>query len=117
MGKSRIVKAQTVLYRQHDRNVVGTGAHLDALEVKQPSRSLWEKIRRPRIAAAHVVRWELSQRHARYQLRAFLRCQTSKSRFIRVATLISHGFHLVGLKPNLALMIHLWRMNVDKQAD
>jgi glycosyltransferase involved in cell wall biosynthesis len=132
MGKSRIVKAQTVLYRQHDRNVVGTGASLDALEVKQPSRSLWEKIRRPRIAAAHVVRWELSQRHARaflkehgeelsarkrYQLRAFLRCQTSKSRFIRVATLISHGFHLVGLKPNLALMIHLWRMNVDKQAD
>lgn len=130
MGKSSIIKTQTVLYRQHDRNVLGAGKSLDGTEVTPPNRSLWEKIRHPRIAAGHVLVWDLSQRHARAFLKeydkelsrserklleAFLQCQTSRSPFVRVATLVSHGFFYVGLKPNLALMIYLWRMNVDER--
>jgi len=130
MGESSIVKTQTVLYRQHDRNVLGAGKSLDGTEVTAPTRSLWEKIRQPRIDAGHVLQWDLSQRHARAFLKeygkelsrskrklleAFLRCQTSRSRFVRVATLIRYGFFYVGLKPNLALIIYLWRMNVDER--
>jgi glycosyltransferase involved in cell wall biosynthesis len=130
MGKSSIVRTQTVLYRQHDCNVLGAGKSLDGTEVIAPARSLWEKIRQPRIDPGFVMNWELSQRHAhaflkeygeelsrskRKLLEAFLRCQTSRSRFVRVATLIRHGFFYEGLKPNLALMIFLWKMNVDER--
>lgn len=127
MGKSGPVRAQTVLYRQHDRNVIGTGSNAAGMAVQAPTRSWWERIRRPRIAEAHVFRWEIGQRQARAflkehgaeltakkraLLRGFLRCQTSRSRFIRVASLIRYGFYYLGLKPNLAMMIHLWKLKV-----
>ena len=125
MGKSSPVKAQTVLYRQHDRNVIGIGSNVGGGAVKVPTRSWWERIRRPRIAAGHVLRWEVGQRQARAflnehgseltakkraLLRGFLRCYTSRSRVIRVATLIRYGFYYLGLKPNLAIMVYLWNM-------
>lgn len=129
MGKSSPVKAQTVLYRQHDRNVIGTGSNVAGVAVQEPTRSWWERIRRPRIAEAHVFRWEIGQRQARAFLQehgaeltakkrallwGFLRCQTSSSRFIRVASLIRYGFYYLGLKPNLAMMIHLWKLKVEE---
>ncbi len=48
-------------------------------------------------------------------LRGFLRCQTSRSRLVRVASLIRYGFYHVGVKPNLAMMIYLWRMKAKNQ--
>jgi glycosyltransferase involved in cell wall biosynthesis len=129
MGKSSSVKTQTVLYRQHDRNVLGTGGNVVGIAAQESNRSWWERIRRPHIAAGHVTRWKIGQRQARAflnehgseltakkrsLLRGFLRCQTSRSRFIRTASLIRYGFFYLGLKPNLAMLIHLWKMKVEK---
>jgi glycosyltransferase involved in cell wall biosynthesis len=128
MGKSGIVETPTVLYRQHDRNVIGTGGNVFGVAVRAPRRSWWERIRQPRIAPGYLMQWEYSQRQARAfleehgaelsdknraLLKAFLQCQTSRSRFTRIATFIRHGFYYIGVKPNLAMVIHLWRMNAD----
>jgi len=127
LGRSAIVSTQTVLYRQHGGNAVGTGTNIGDSATSAP-RPLWQKIRHPRIAPELLIRWEISQRQARAFLRAheaelrpaqrklvrgFLSCQTSRSRLVRVASLIRYGFYHVGVKPNLAMMIHLWKMNED----
>jgi glycosyltransferase involved in cell wall biosynthesis len=131
MGKASIVNAQTVLYRQHDRNVVGVDSLFLGTAVKQRTRPLLQRILRPGISPGQVVQWEINQGQARSflkehgaelptkkrnVLRAFLRCQTSRSRFIRVASLIRHGFYHAGLKPNLSMVIYLWKMKVDEGA-
>jgi hypothetical protein len=91
---------------------------------------LLDRIRRPAIAAANVRLWNISQQEAtvflkeygaelpprkRNLLQAFLRCQTSKSRFVRVATFLRYGFYYVGLKPNLAMLIYLWTLHAEQQ--
>ncbi len=128
LGKSSMVRAQTVLYRQHQHNVLGTGRNVTGVAVEEQARSLLERIRRPRSALALVPLWKISQQEARTfltehgaevtdekreLLRAFLRCQTSRSRFIRIATFIRYGFYYAGLKLNLAMLLHLWKMNAD----
>jgi glycosyltransferase involved in cell wall biosynthesis len=130
MGKSGIVRARTVLYRQHEHNVLGTGRNMTGMDVTDRSRSLLDRIRRPAIAAANVRLWNISQQEAtvflkeygaelpprkRNLLQAFLRCQTSKSRFVRVATFLRYGFYYVGLKPNLAMLIYLWTLHAEQQ--
>ena len=109
--------------------MVGTGSKAGD-SATEPPRPVWQKIRHPRIAPELLIRWENSQRQARAFLRAhgaelrpaqralvrgFLRCQTSGSRLVRVASLIRYGFYHVGVKPNLAMMIHLWRMKAKNQ--
>jgi glycosyltransferase involved in cell wall biosynthesis len=127
LGHSGIVSTPTVLYRQHGGNAVGTGSNAGDSSTQTP-RPLWQKISHPRIAPEHVNRWEIDQRQAGAFLRAhgaelrpaqralvqgFLRCQASRSRMVRVASLIRYGFYHVGVKPNLAMMIHLWKINQD----
>ena len=64
-GESGLVKAQTVLYRQHGAQRHWYGQQRRRHGVPAPTRSWWERIRRPRIAAGHVFRWEIGQRQAR----------------------------------------------------
>jgi glycosyltransferase involved in cell wall biosynthesis len=128
-GKSSAVEAQTVLYRQHGRNVLGTGDRNDSVGAEKRSRSLIEKVRQFRDGDSHVFQWRASQRQAASLLRlhgavlpakkrdiinAYLRCETSKSRIIRVATLIRYGFYYEGLLPNLRTVAHLWKMEVNE---
>jgi hypothetical protein len=85
-------------------------------------------MRQFRISKGQLLLWNRSQRDAeaflqehgadlppgkRDLLRAFLRCQASRSRLIRTATFLFYGFYYPGLKLNLAMMLHLWKMNVD----
>jgi glycosyltransferase involved in cell wall biosynthesis len=127
LGKSTGVRIPTVLYRQHEHNVLGAGRDAAAA---QPARSLRERMLEPRISEGQIFLWNLSQRETRaflqeYSadlpagkrdlLKAFLRCETSRSRFVRVATFIRYGFYYVGLRPNLAIMLHLWRMNANER--
>lgn len=129
MGKSSGVRVPTVLYRQHEHNVLGTGRDAAGTAAAKPTRSLLERMRRPRISEGQLFLWNLSQRETRAflqeygtdlaagkrdLLRAFLRCQTSRSRLVRVATFLRYGFYYAGLKLNLAMMLHLWKMNVDE---
>jgi Glycosyl transferase family 2 len=130
MGKSSMVRTQTVLYRQHEHNVLGTGRNLPGNVVEQQPRSLLERIFQPRSVPALLPLWDISQREARAfltqhgselpprkrkLLQAFLRCQTSRSRFIRTATFIRYGFYYAGLKLNLAMALHLWKTNADQR--
>ena len=125
LGKSSFIRGQTVLYRQHDRNVIGTGQNLLHQGDEMPAISLWQRYRRfRRYQRSYVAEWKLCQRQAAALLRvhgaelppkqrdllmAYRRCETSKSRVVRLATLLRHGFYFVGLPRNLATVLHLLR--------
>jgi glycosyltransferase involved in cell wall biosynthesis len=130
MGKSSGVGIPTVLYRQHEHNVLGTGRDLAGSAEGKPTRWLLERMLRPRISEGQLALWNISQRETRAflreygadlpprkraLLRAFLRCQTSRSRLVRIATFVRYGFYYVGLRLNLAMMLHLWKMNADER--
>ena len=120
MGKVGIVRTQTVLYRQHDQNVLGA---------KKRTKSLAELLQRIRLSDGRKVQWEVNQRQARALLRvhntelsskdrdllnAYLRCGTSPNRFIRVAIFVRYRFFRVGVIKNVATVIHLWKLKVSK---
>jgi hypothetical protein len=121
MGKYSFVRTPTVLYRQHDRNVLGTGA-------KPQTRSLLQRFSRSEVANRHLIQWRNSQQQAAAFLRlhaadlppqkrdiimAYLKCGTSSSRLIRIVNFIHYGFYYPGILPNLLSVFHLW--NLDKQ--
>jgi glycosyltransferase involved in cell wall biosynthesis len=129
MGKSSGLRVPTVLYRQHEHNVLGTGRDVAGSADAMPTRGLLERMLRPRISEGQMVLWNISQRETRAflqeygadlpagkraLLRAFLRCQTSRSRLVRTVTFIRYGFYYVGLRLNLAMMLHLWNMDADE---
>jgi len=122
MGKHAVVRAPTVLYRQHDRNVLGTGA-------VQNRKSLRGRLGRSE-ALNYLKEWRANQRQAAALLRlhaaempagrrrliaAYLRCGSSASGLIRVSTFLRHGFYRVGILPNLILMWNLWIQSQDEQ--
>jgi glycosyltransferase involved in cell wall biosynthesis len=123
MGKSSSLRKQTVLYRQHDRNVFGA---------EKKTKSLPALIRRIRRSDGRASQWEISQRQVEAFLRtygddlsvknrdllmAYLRCGTSKSRLVRIAILIRYGFYRAGLMRNAAILMHLWTMKVKEPAE
>lgn len=120
IGRAGAVRSQTVLYRQHDRNVLGVG---------KKTRSLAGLARRVMVNDGRQIQWETHQRQARaflaaYRaeltekdrdlLNAYLRCGTSGNRFARIATFIRYGFYPVGFMRKAALMIHLWRSKMSE---
>jgi len=126
LGKSDFVRMQAVLYRQHDRNVLGIGRNAEDGLMGQRKRSLRERIQNfRRNRAVYVEEWKSCQRQARALLEmhvtalpkqkrdvlsAYLRCETSGSRIVRIATLISYRFYFVGFAKNLAVLFHLWNI-------
>ena len=123
MGKFSFVRKPTVLYRQHDRNVLGTGQ-------KRQTRSMLQRILRPTVAQKHLMQWRASQRQAAALLRvhgaelpaekrdiveAYLRCEANRNPLVRVATFIRHGFFYDGFLPNLLTIFHLWNTGRDEQ--
>jgi hypothetical protein len=116
MGKAMPLNVQTVLYRQHENNLVGS---------REPTRSLHSLIRRVRNGEARRSEWRISQRQAesflgthhtelpathREQLVAYLRCGTTKSRLLRTYLLIRHGFLRACLLEKLATLTDQWTM-------
>jgi glycosyltransferase involved in cell wall biosynthesis len=118
MGRVGILKAQTVLYRQHDRNVIGAD---------QRSKSLSAVVRKIREPNARYAQWktdlglakallkvhgdELSSRN-REMLNAFLGLGTSGNRYLRIFTLIRYRFFRKGLLRNVATFVDLWKTKV-----
>jgi hypothetical protein len=120
MGRSSILNAQTVLYRQHDRNIVG---------VETRSQSLPEVVHRIRDSNPRYAQWQIDLEQARALLRvhgaelpsrcrdlldAYLRCGTAASRFVRIFTLIRYRFFRTGLMLNLATLVDLWKFKVEE---
>lgn len=115
VGKYGAVKAPTVLYRQHDRNVLGAPSPMR-------TRGLLQSLRRPDVRQKHSAQWLASQRQASALLRlhaadlpvekravvqAFLKCEKTGNPLVRLAILIRHGFYYAGVIPNLLTMLHL----------
>lgn len=114
MGKAKHLDVMTVLYRQHERNLVGS---------RERIRSLPELVRRVRNGDVRRRQWRSSQTQAesflrthrdqlpaadREQLLAFLRCGKTKSRLLRTYLLIRHGFLRAGLLEKLATLTDQW---------
>lgn len=127
LGKAGFLRTQTVLYRQHDRNVLGIGRNVIDDPAEKRHRSLRERIQQfRRNKKEYVEEWKSCHRQARALLEmyaaelpkrkrdllvAYLRCETSKSRIVRIAILISHRFYFAGRPRNLAVLLHLLKIN------
>ena len=113
MGKARAVNAQTVLYRQHDRNVVG---------VEKRTGTLSESVRRLRRKNARQVQREISQKEAeallkihsaelspghRDILRTYLRYGVGSNKVLRAAVFIRHGFCRLRSMKDIAMMLDI----------
>jgi hypothetical protein len=98
-GKACAVRAQTLHYRQHDRNVAG---------VEKRTGSLPELVRRLVRRDARQMQWEISQRQAeallrvhsaelsadhRELLRAYVKCGARGSRIFRITTFLRYGLY------------------------
>lgn len=129
MGKSTFIRKQTVFYRQHGKNVLGTGRDLSEEAAPKPARSFLTRLRRYREGAAYA-QWRLSQEQARAflavygneldvkdrrTLEAFRRCDVDDRPLVRLHAVIRYGFYVDGIVPNLAKLPILWiRNKVDK---
>jgi glycosyltransferase involved in cell wall biosynthesis len=120
MGKAKAIEAQTVLYRQHDRNVIGS---------EQRTGSLAELMKRVRKTDVRIIQWKKNQRQAssflrlhendlsiknRDIFRAYLRCGTSRNFVARIRILTRYGFLRAGVLRKLADLVDQWKMKVDE---
>lgn len=120
-GVSEAVPAKTVLYRQHDRNVVGVD-----VRTKSPRELMgrffqgegrilqWKINERQAEAMLRIHRDDLSPKH-RKLLEAYLRCGRSESRMVRVATLLRYRFFRFGFFRNAATLVDLWRAKMTNK--
>jgi glycosyltransferase involved in cell wall biosynthesis len=113
IGKACVVKAQTLLYRQHGRNVVGIGKKTVSLPglfqrlVKREARQMqWAISQRQAEALLRTHSAELSSKH-RDLLRAYLQCGERESRIFRITTFIRYGFYRWNSIKDLAVMIDI----------
>jgi glycosyltransferase involved in cell wall biosynthesis len=111
IGKACAVKAQTLLYRQHDRNAAGIGKSTVSLPellrrlVKGEARRMqWRISQRQAEAFLRAYSEELSPKHQEL-LRAYLQCGAREGRLFRIMTFIRYGFYRWNSIRDLAVMI------------
>ena len=111
IGKACAVKAKTLLYRQHDRNVAGIGKGTVSLPelfrrlVKREARRMqWVISQRQAEAFLRAYSAELSPKHQE-MLRAYLQCGAREGRLFRIMTFIRYGFYRWNSIKDLAIMI------------
>jgi glycosyltransferase involved in cell wall biosynthesis len=120
MGSAAVLRDQTILYRQHDRNAVGTG------EERHPP-PFFDRLRpHSRKTRADIEEWKRSQQLASLLLEvhgtdlsagqrelvlAFRRCQTSPNRIVRVGSLLRHRFYCGTFASTLAVLSYLWSVH------
>lgn len=120
MGKYTAVKRPTILYRQHDRNTLGTGS-------TQQTKTLLERFGRPN-RQKYLEEWRANQKQAAAFLRiysaellpmqsqliaAFITCGSSESRLTRVSYFLRYGFYRAGVMPNILWILNLLRKSPD----
>jgi glycosyltransferase involved in cell wall biosynthesis len=120
-GNAAYLSEPSVLYRQHQGNVLGAG-----------QRAKDRLIPRWRFHAMRRIQWENSERQAeaflavhgdalgqeqRRLLEAYTLCETSPNRITRTFTMIRNRFFLNRLRANLAILWYLWDMKAAKRLD
>jgi len=114
-GSFEALRERTVLYRQHDRNVVGVEARrrsprelLAVFLSRRPRVLQWKSNERVVEALLRVHGQELSIEN-RKLLMAYLRCGRHDNRAARLAMMVRYSFFRKGLLRNLITFIDLWR--------
>jgi glycosyltransferase involved in cell wall biosynthesis len=120
-GAAAFVPAPTVLYRQHNANVVGAERadrrwEWPVWRKHATRREQWEMTGRQAAALLRVHAATLTVRQQDV-LRAYLRCEMEPNRLVRVGTWLRYGFFPHGLKPGLARLWYLWDMKAAKRGD
>ncbi len=118
-GRLVSIPHATVRYRQHGSNAVGAA---EDIAYGLVPRFREHKLRR--------FEWEMTERQAealleqfgdalprdkRATIEAYVRCETSPYRVVRVATLLRHGFLRKALRMNLGMLWYLWDMKAAKR--
>lgn len=120
-GAGEMVEEKTVLYRQHDRNVIGIdtrGKSLRELMVRFLQRDgrilQWRTTERVVEALLRIHGEELSPKQ-RELLAAYLKCGRSESRVTRIALMIRYRFFRNGFLRNVATFIDIWRGRMGQE--
>ncbi len=113
-GKAAAIETQTVLYRQHCNNVIGseqwTGTLSEfATRVRKSDvrRMEWKKCQR-QAAAFLRMHGSLLSDEKRREVNTFLRCGTAVSPLVRSWILLRHGLLRDGLLQKLATLADQW---------
>jgi glycosyl transferase family 2 len=118
LGAGEPVQTQTVLYRQHDHNVLGAG------ELSNP-------IKRPRFSRHDEQRgrWQLMQQQAKGMLLAYgnelpasklrilktvVQCERSNDRIVVLGKVLWHGMYVPWVRNNLHMLHYLWNRKTAK---
>jgi hypothetical protein len=122
MGTSSALRKQTVLYRQHGNNLIGTGQDLTK-NAQPPERvSAWKRMRNYRKGAI-FENWIMAQGQAkaflavhgkdlrsdiRREFEVFRKCGMDDRRLIRLLSLIRFGFDSGSFSDNLERVAIVW---------
>jgi glycosyltransferase involved in cell wall biosynthesis len=122
MGTSSALKKQTVLYRQHGNNLIGTGQDLTKKPLPADKVSAWKRMRDYRKGAV-FENWIMAQGQAKAflavhgnELRSEVRrvfevfrmCGMDDRRLIRLLSLVRFGFDTGSLSDNLQRVAIVW---------
>jgi glycosyltransferase involved in cell wall biosynthesis len=111
-GASVAVSAPTVLYRQHDNNVLGAGEAQNQIQMPRlrshcNRRKRWKLLERQAQGILRVHGAELPS-SKRKTIEAFLRCGQSPNRFARIGTALRYGFYVPWMRNHLSMLWYLW---------
>lgn len=117
-GAGEPVPIQTVLYRQHDGNVLGAIEAQNQMERDQLHNNHREQRRlelMERQAQGMLCAYgtALSRNKVR-MLRNLLRCRQSSHRFVRLGTAIWYGLYVPWVPNNRSMLRYLWNMKATK---
>ncbi len=120
-GDADFLREPTVLYRQHGGNLVGAAEHqrrrlVPRWRYHDRRREQWEQGERQAEAMLRDHREGLPPKVVE-TLEAYVRCEQSRSRWVRVLTMLRRGFFQVGVRSNLAIAWYLFDMKAAKRSD
>lgn len=111
-GAAEPVHAQTVLYRQHDRNLLGAGEFPNQIKISGPDRheeqrKRWELMERQAEGMLLAYGDQLSGNKLRV-LKTFQHRGQSRHRTIVVGKVLLHGMYVPWVRNNLHMLRYLW---------
>jgi glycosyltransferase involved in cell wall biosynthesis len=119
-GAAAIVPDKTVMYRQHDQNVIGANEHnrspreLISRFLQRESRMAQWKNNERVVEALLRIHGEALSFKQRQILNAYLRCGRSENSMVRVTTMIQYRFFRSGLVRNMTTFLDLWRGKMNQ---
>jgi glycosyltransferase involved in cell wall biosynthesis len=115
LGAAAAIPQQTVLYRQHESNAVGSREAERSVtqrvgKIRSADNRLRERLKsEAQVEALLRLHAERLESRAKSLLEAYLRSGRSKSRSTRVGIALRNGFYRSGFAKSIATIVDLWR--------